>query len=142
MMVNPRYTDPWAVYGHVNAPPVVVVPSVSDAKPTDTKPMDTPVAPKPKEGMGANLKFKLPADAKLYVDGRLTMITGTERAFTTPPLAQGSKYYYDVKAEVLVDGKPMVEEKRVLVQAGADITESFPTLLAAVEKKGSPVAGK
>jgi len=140
MTINPRYTDPWAVYGRVNAPAVVVVPS--DATPANTKPMETPVAPQPKEGMGANLKFKLPADAKLYVDGRLTMIGGTERAFNTPPLVEGSKYFYDVKAEIIVDGKPVVEEKRVVVEAGATITESFPMLIAAVEKKATAVAEK
>lgn len=140
MTLNPRYTDPWMVYGRVNAPAVVVVPT--EAKPEDTKPMETPVAPKPKEGMGANLKFQLPADAKLYVDGRLTMIGGTERAFTTPPLAVGSKYYYNVKAEIIVDGKPVVEEKRVVVEAGGTVTETFPTLIAAVEKKGTAVAEK
>jgi uncharacterized protein (TIGR03000 family) len=133
MTLNPRYTDPWMVYGRVNAPPVVVVPT--EAKPTDAKPMETPVAPKPKEGMGANLKFQLPADAKLYVDGRLTMIGGTERSFTTPPLAEGSTYYYDVKAEIIVNGKPVVEEKRVRVAAGATITETFPTLTAALERR-------
>jgi len=138
MTLNPRYTDPWMVYGRVNAPPVVVVPAES----TPAKPMETPIAPKPKEGMSANLKFQLPADAKLYVDGRLTTIGGTERAFTTPPLAEGSKYYYDVKAEMIVDGKPVVAEKRVVVVAGATITETFPTLIAAVEKKATAVAEK
>ena len=87
--------------------------------------------------MGANLKFRLPAEAKLYVDGRLTMIGGTERTFTTPPLADGSQYYYDVKAEVIVDGKPVVEHKRILVEAGATIKESFPMLIAAVEGRSS-----
>ena len=130
------YSDPWAVYGRVNAPPTVVVPA-QGTTPADAKPMETPVAPKPKEGMGANLKFKLPAEAKLYVDGRLTMIGGTERSFTTPPLADGSQFYYDVKAEVIVDGKPVVEEKRVLVEAGATISESFPVLIAAVEGKST-----
>jgi uncharacterized protein (TIGR03000 family) len=134
------YSDPWAVYGRVNAPPAVIVPA--DARSSDVKPMETPVAPKPKEGMGANLRFKLPAEAKLYVDGRLTMIGGTERSFSTPPLADGSKYYYDVKAEVIIDGKPLVEEKRVLVEAGATVNESFPLLIAAVEGKTTPVAGK
>jgi uncharacterized protein (TIGR03000 family) len=134
------YSDPWAVYGRVNAPPAVIVPV--EASTTDTKPMETPVAPKPKEGMGANLKFKLPAEAKLYVDGRLTMIGGTERSFTTPPLAPGSQYYYDVKAEIVVDGKPVVEQKRVLVEAGARIDESFPVLLAAAAGKSTAVAGK
>jgi len=140
MMVNPRYTDPWAVYGHVNVPPVVVVPASGTT--TDSKPMETPVAPKPKDGMGAKLNFRVPADAKLFVDGRLTAISGTERAFTTPPLAQGSKYYYDVKAEILVDGKQVVEEKRVVVEAGATITESFPTLIAAAERKPTTIVAK
>ena len=135
-----NYSDPWAVYGRVNAPPAVIVPV--EASSTETKPMETPVAPKPKEGMGANLKFTLPAEAKLYVDGRLTMIGGTERAFTTPPLATGSQYYYDVKAEVVVDGKPVIEEKRILVEAGAPINETFPVLIAAVAGKPTPVAGK
>jgi uncharacterized protein (TIGR03000 family) len=118
----------------------VIVPV--EARPSDAKPMETPVAPKPKEGMGANLKFKLPAEAKLYVDGRLTMIGGTERSFSTPPLAAGSKYYYDVKAELIVDGKPVVEEKRVLVEAGATVNESFPVLIAAAEGRTTPIAGK
>jgi uncharacterized protein (TIGR03000 family) len=134
------YSDPWAVYGRVNAPPAVIVPV--EARPSDAKPMETPVAPKPKEGMGAKLNFKLPAEAKLYVDGRLTMIGGAERSFSTPPLAAGSQYYYDVKAEVMVDGKPVIEEKRVLVEAGATINESFPVLIAAVNGKATPVANK
>jgi uncharacterized protein (TIGR03000 family) len=123
------YSDPWAVYGRVNRPPVVIVPI--DA----VKPMDIPIAPRPKEGMGAVLKFKLPADAKLYVDGRLTMIGGAERAFSTPMLAEGQQYYYDVKAEIVVDGKPVIEEKRVLVEAGAKVTETFSKLIAAIEGK-------
>jgi uncharacterized protein (TIGR03000 family) len=134
-----NYADPWAVYGRVNPPPAVIVPV--DAPPADAKPMETPVAPKPKEGMGARLKFKVPADAKVYVDGRLTVGGGTERTYSTPPLAAGSKYYYDVKAEVVVGGKPVVEEKRVIVEAGANVVESFPALLKAVEGTASPVAG-
>ena len=74
----------------------------------------------------------LPANAKLFVDGRATGGEGTERAFFTPPLARGQKFYYDVKAELVVDGKPVVEEKRVIVQAGDDLRESFPKLFAAV----------
>jgi uncharacterized protein (TIGR03000 family) len=128
------YANPYAVYGVVNYPPVVVVPA-------DVKPMETPVAPKPKEGTGANLKFNLPVDAILFVDGRLTMIGGTERTFTTPPLAAGQKYYYDVKAELTVNGKTVVEEKRIIVEAGANINQSFPVLVAALEGKSPKVAG-
>ena len=139
------YANPWAVYGTVNRPAVVIVPVASDAKAGEVKPMDKPTAPAPKEGkegMGASLKFRLPVDARLYVDGRITMIGGTERTFTTPPLVEGQKFYYDVRAELVVDGKPVVEEKRVIVAAGATVTESFEKLIAAADGKSAVVAGK
>ena len=50
------------------------------------------------------------------MDGRLTMIGGSERSLPRP-LPTGSQYYYDVKAEVVVDGTPVVEQKRVVVEA-------------------------
>ncbi|MBA4186385.1 MAG: hypothetical protein C0467_00045 [Planctomycetaceae bacterium] len=90
---------------------------------------------------GANIKFQLPADAKLYVDGRLTNLTGTERAFVTPSLGAG-KFFYEVKAELMVDGQMVVEQKRVIVEAGTSLVESFPKLIAAAGAKGDPVAGK
>lgn len=80
---------------------------------------------------GASLKFTLPADAKLYVDGRLTNGTGTDRSFFTPPLIPGQKYFYEVKAELMVDGQLVTEEKRVIVEAGAELRETFPKLVAA-----------
>ncbi len=138
-------------YSGMNQPPVVVptgvgnpgVPTVpssdmdpkkDDTKKDDTKKDDT-------KNQGANINFRLPADAKLYVDGRLTGLSGPERSFTTPPLAPG-KYYYDVKAELMVDGVPVVEQKRVIVEAGSKLNESFPTLFAAAERKADAVAGK
>jgi uncharacterized protein (TIGR03000 family) len=129
----------YKAHSDVNPPPAVVVPA---ADPKDTKAVPPPVTdPKDPKEMGASLKFRLPAAAKLYVDGRPTALTGTERAFTTPPLAPGQKFYYDVKAVLATDGEPVVEERRVIVEAGANLTESFETLLAA-EAKITGVAGK
>jgi uncharacterized protein (TIGR03000 family) len=127
-------TDPQAVYGRVtnpNRPPVITIPVEPMKKPagSDDKPM------------GANLKFTVPADTKLYVDGKLAPGTGTERAFYTPALEAGKKFYYDVKAELVVGGKTLTEEKKVIVEAGANITETFVTLVAAAEKAPA-VAGK
>lgn len=140
----------YGVYGNftnTNPPtiPVPVDPVKKDEtkkdetkKDDDTKKDDTK---KDEKGMGASVKFRLPADAKLFVDGRPTALTGSERVFTTPPLARG-RFFYDVRAELMVDGKAVVEEKRVIVEAGADVTESFATLIAAAASKGDPVAGK
>ena len=91
--------------------------------------------------MGANLKFTVPADTKLYVDGKLAPGAGTERAFYTPPLEAGKKFFYEVKAELVVDGKTVVEEKRVIVESGSQVVESFPRLTAAAERSAT-VASK
>ena len=39
--------------------------------------------------MGAKLNFRVPAEAKLFVDGRLTGDQRDQTRFTTPPLAPG-----------------------------------------------------
>jgi len=121
---NLTATDP-------NRPPVMTIPVAPMAKPmgSDAQPM------------GANLKFQVPADTKIFVDGKLAPGTGTERAFFTPPLEKGKKFFYEVKAELMVNGEKVVEEKKVIVESGVDLTESFPVLVAAVEKSKA-VAGK
>ena len=115
--------------------PAVVVPVET--------PMTKPEA-KPKTGdeSGANLKFRLPAEAALFVDGRPVAGAGAERTFFTPPLEAGQKYFYDVRAEVRVGGQVVTEEKRVIVTAGVELTESFPKLLAAVGGTPNAVAGR
>lgn len=117
----------------------------AEPKPMDTKPADPKAADPKKTGgneEGANIKFTLPANAKLFVDGRQTSGEGTERAFFTPPLAAGQKFFYDVKAEVVVDGKTVTEEKRVIVRAGDDLREAFPKLIAAAGSNPANVASK
>jgi uncharacterized protein (TIGR03000 family) len=139
----PSYSYP----GYYGAPPVVTVPPAGvPMTPVVPAPM-TPATPdkdkvkKPEtSGMGANLKFTLPAESKLFVDGRLVGIGG-DRAFYTPALVPGQKYFYDVKAELVVDGKTVTEEKTVIVEAGANLTETFPKLTAAAAAP-TAVAGK
>jgi uncharacterized protein (TIGR03000 family) len=136
------YTTPvYPTYGMPGAPgvvPPIVVPSATPAPKTDTNP--APKTEKKGSRTSASLKFKLPADAVLFVDGQKTAGEGTERAFYTPPLA-GGKFFYDVRAEMVIDGKAVTEEKRVVVQAGDQLTEAFPKLFAAAEAK-TQVAGK
>jgi uncharacterized protein (TIGR03000 family) len=103
--------------------------------------------PKPEDkkdgtsGTGANIKFAVPAAARLFVDGRATTAAGTERSFVTPPLAAGQKYFYEVRAELVVDGLTVSEEQTVIVEAGAEVRASFPKLTAAAERAAS-VASK
>jgi len=76
----------------------------------------------------ARITVKLPADARLYVDGRLCPLTSDTRSFTTPELAADQKYYYTLKAEVVRGGETRTARKRVIVEAGKDIAVEFTEL--------------
>jgi uncharacterized protein (TIGR03000 family) len=84
-----------------------------------------------KESMAPNrarLIVELPADAKLYVDDRPVKASSPRRTFHTPELELGQAYYYDLRAEVVRDGKPVTETRRVIVRAGAVIRADFSAL--------------
>jgi uncharacterized protein (TIGR03000 family) len=91
-------------------------------------------APKPddtKSGMTSNrarLIVELPADAKLYVDDNPVPGTAGRRAFRTPELDRTQTYYYEVRAEVMRDGKPVGETRRVIVRAGEVVRANFLNL--------------
>lgn len=131
--VHPAY----AVPAHTYAAPY----SYPGTVPYSTPTFAIPAAQLESKKSGASLKFSVPAGAALFVDGRKTPGEGTERAFFTPALEAGQKYFYDVRAEIAIDGKVVVEEKRVVVEAGAQISESFPKVIAALAAKAT-VAGK
>jgi uncharacterized protein (TIGR03000 family) len=84
----------------------------------------------------ARVIIEVPADAKLYVDNYLTKAEGmTQRHFTTPALETGQEYFYNVKAEVIRDGKTISETKRITVRAGAEVRASFGEMQPAVASK-------
>jgi uncharacterized protein (TIGR03000 family) len=60
----------------------------------------------------------VPADAKVYVNGHLTKSTGERRQYSSGGLKPESSYEYQVRAEYIRDGKPVREEKTVLLTAG------------------------
>jgi uncharacterized protein (TIGR03000 family) len=64
---------------------------------------------------------KVPADARVTVDGQATYSTSTVRTFETPELAPGKSYSYVLKAEFQQDGKLVTVSKRVPVAAGKTI---------------------
>ena len=66
----------------------------------------------------ATVVVHLPADAKLYVDGKKANLTSKTRSFITPELQKNQDYYYTVKAEVRRDGVAKEQSKRVFVRAG------------------------
>jgi len=62
----------------------------------------------------------VPADAQVAFDGYKTGQTGEIRFFESPPLPGGQKFKYTVKASWKAQGKDVVKEKELLVQAGIE----------------------
>jgi len=76
----------------------------------------------------ARITVKLPADARLYVDDVLCPLTSGTRSFDTPELSAGQRYYYTLKAETVRDGETRSSRKRVVVEAGKEVTVEFTDL--------------
>ena len=92
------------------------------------QPLGTPTENKGKDrdknGQGmlsatkAQLVVELPAGAKLFVDDIPVKATEGLRTFDTPALEPGQPYYYMVRIEMMQDGKPVSETRRIIVRAG------------------------
>jgi uncharacterized protein (TIGR03000 family) len=72
----------------------------------------------------ATLVVKLPADARLLIDGNVTTSTSDVRTFRTPVLPAG-EFRYTLQAEIVRDGKTLTLTKNVNVRAGAETTLTF-----------------
>jgi uncharacterized protein (TIGR03000 family) len=68
---------------------------------------------------------QLPEDGRLFVDGVAQAPARARRTFETPKLEPGKTYYYVFRADVVRDGKTESDNRRVIVQAGKDVTVDF-----------------
>lgn len=76
----------------------------------------------------ARVIIEVPADARLYIDGQLMKSKSTRRVIQTPDLLPGETYFYDLKVELVRDGRTVVETQKVLLRPGQVSTASFATL--------------
>jgi uncharacterized protein (TIGR03000 family) len=66
----------------------------------------------------ANLRIRLPAGARLTVDGQETKQTGSVRRFISPPLTPDKNYRYTFQWTYRKDGKAVARTRIVYVHAG------------------------
>lgn len=93
---------------------LLVSAALASGQPTAPPPGKTPqVVVKP-----VMLVVHLPASAELEIEGVRTRQKGEVRHFESPPVADGFKYVYSVKATWFEQGKPVVKERKVPVLAG------------------------
>jgi uncharacterized protein (TIGR03000 family) len=73
----------------------------------------------------AKVTIRLPRDARLYVDDVFCPLPGEARSFETPPLEAMKKYYYTLRVEITVEGKPIRVSKRAVLEAGKESVTDF-----------------
>lgn len=73
----------------------------------------------------AKLILEVPANAKVFVDDKLTNSNSEVRHYYTPSLEYGQTYFYDVRVEFEKNGKVVSESKRVYVRAGEVLHAAF-----------------
>jgi uncharacterized protein (TIGR03000 family) len=85
----------------------------------------------------AHVHLRVPANAEVWFEGTRTPATGAVRNFRSPPLQSGERYVYEVRARWRQGGRPVTQTQRVIVEAGANVTVTFPVRTA--PKKKLPV---
>jgi uncharacterized protein (TIGR03000 family) len=109
--------------------PVAPGTSIPSTTPAPAPMVAPPMAPK--ASLDGKIRSRViidtPENAKLYVDGQLMQTASTHRVFQTPELAPGSTYFYDLKIEVVQNGKTVSEEKRIYVRPGTEAQVAFST---------------
>ena len=114
--------------------PMVEIEKIQDPKPAKPAPdlkkktMDTDDDDQVSATARARVIVSLPADGKLFVDGQPIRNAAEIKTFRTPELSKGQQYFYEMRAEVVVDGKVVTQTRRVTLTAGDLIRADFSTL--------------
>jgi uncharacterized protein (TIGR03000 family) len=120
--------DPSTLPPGSTIPPAGTVPPAGTIPPAGTVPPPVPPAGTPTSSDGL-LAVSVPEDAKIYVNGQPTSSTGSQRQYVSRDLKNGFNYSYEVRAEVVRDGKAIEQLKKVNVRAGetANLAFDFPS---------------
>ncbi len=72
----------------------------------------------------ATLVVNVPADAVVYLMDQKMTLTGTERRYSIPVRQANSDYTYQIRVEVVRDGKTLVSRSEQKVRAGQEVQVS------------------
>jgi uncharacterized protein (TIGR03000 family) len=82
------------------------------------------------QGERGTIVVHLPADARLYAQGRLLRQTGPERTFVTPPLLAEREYTYTFRAEYQRQEQTISLTRVVKIRPGATVQVTFTDITA------------
>jgi len=104
------------------SPPMTMPPATN--LPETPARSDAPARPwaQPKSG---SLEVDVPVQARVFINGQPTSITGTHRHYVSYGLTPGYQYAYDVRVQMMRDGKLVEQSKKVQLQAGQTAKLAF-----------------
>ena len=114
---------PWQAQGYqgYNEPQHVTQPVLTDAtpaKPSKYQVYTTTLPEKSTEDPNiATVMAHVPANAKIWLDGKLTTSTGDLRTYSSPALTTGWKYTYTVRVDWIEEGKQVSQTPDFPVKA-------------------------
>jgi len=136
----PMGSYPMGGYPTIPSPSVPMVPSgppmimpPNQAQPREVPPENSTF--KLNDSNRATVVVKLPADAKLYAEGKVLNLSSAERKFTTPPLPGDRDAVYTFRIEYTRDGEQVTQSKKVNVRAGSVAVLEFNDLYSKVTAK-------
>jgi len=83
--------------------------------PRESAPKDKPSK---KAARTASIDVRLPADAKVWIEGKETAQTGALRRFVSPPLDVSRTYTYELRVSWTRQGRQVIQDRRLDVRAG------------------------
>ncbi|MBY0513345.1 MAG: TIGR03000 domain-containing protein, partial [Gemmataceae bacterium] len=104
--------NPNIPYATPDPAPPSVIPDSRMYQPTQNG-YSTVSASPANDAMRAVVYVRLPADARLFAEGNLLRLGGTERRFVSPPLPAGQEFTYRFKVEYDRDGETVSVTKKV-----------------------------
>lgn len=113
--------------------------------PTET---DKPAPPMPeppadgkttyRTGSSGTLAVDVPAEAKVFVNGKATTSTGTHRVYASYGLKPGYTYNYQVRVEIVREGQTLSETKHARLAAGRSADLAFDFKATDTQLAGKP----
>ena len=116
--VTVEFTDQTASKAGIKANVTTTAEPPAAAPSTLVPAITTPTAAPTEKTDRATITVKLPPGATLYVDDKKNSSGEPVRQFTTPPIPAGKEYAYNMKAEVIRDGRPETITQKVSFKAG------------------------
>jgi uncharacterized protein (TIGR03000 family) len=105
--------------------PTMPAPSTAPASPPPAAPPPGATGKSALDGDAGYIVVEVPADAKVFVNGHPTTSTGEHRQYVSHGLEQGMRYEYQVRAEIVRDGKVVSDTKTVELTAGSQADLAF-----------------